>query len=167
MSELQNGSHDEGASEGEREIAGTWELAQEQLASEFPDKKDGILFCIWKLRQDRRATLADFRDEASIRGVSLGGRSLHSAKVALGWEEPSRRRTKAEIAATRAPEASEPKSTASRRVADDANSLGEDLEAQLLANVQRIRSAAQGEAQRLKEAIREAIRVLQAAFDED
>lgn len=162
MSDMQNASTQDGA---EPEIAGTWELAKDALADEFPDRKEGILFCIWKLRQDKRATLSDFRDEAKLRGVSLGGRSLHSAKVALGWEEPSRRRTKAEIEATRGG-ADEVAAPVVRAPAPASSTIGEDLESQLLANVQRIRSAAQGEALRLKEAIREAIRVLQAAVDE-
>ena len=142
------------------EITESWEVARERLAVEFPDRKEGILFCIWKLRQDPRATLVDFRDEAKLRGVVLGGPSLHSAKVALGWGEPSTRTPKAS--------APEPQASAARfepsREARPAQQADE-LEKQLLSNIQMIRSAASGEAARLKEAIREAMRVLQNALD--
>ena len=148
--------------ESRPEIAGTWELARVQLQTEFPEKKEGILFCIWKLRQDPRTTLADFRDEAKVRGVSLGGRSLHSAKVALGWEEPSRRRSKAEIT-SKAPIESVTRTGSDRPITTGAE---DDLEMQVLENFQRIRAAASGEASRLKDAIREAIRVLQSALDD-
>lgn len=143
------------------QIAGSWELARTQLAREFPEKKEGILFCIWKLRQDPRTTLADFRDEAKVRGVSLGGRSLHSAKVALGWEQPSRRRSKTEI---ESPKPAKPRSVKSSR--PEIAQPEDDLELQVLENFQRIRAAASGESERLKDAIREAIRVLQNALDE-
>ncbi|MCB9890101.1 MAG: hypothetical protein H6832_05905 [Planctomycetes bacterium] len=149
------------------EITEAWEVARERLMKEFPDKKEGILFCIWKLRQDPRLTLTDFRDEANLRGVPLGGRSLHSAKVALGMEEPSKRRRsdRATHGGARVHAAARTTTADSTRTPRSGSSSDPDaLEQQLLANIAMIKTAASGESQRLKEAVREAIRILQNAL---
>ena len=139
--------------EAQSGVAGAWEQAREGLAAEFPNAKEGILFCVWKLRQDPNLTLRDFRDEAQLRSVSLGGRSLHSAKVLLGWEEPSKRR----------PNRSRTKHEA--RLPDQAPRRGDEIERQLLDNVRQIQELADAEATRLRSAIREAIAVLERALD--
>ena len=142
-------SHEFDAQQG---VAAGWEQARGSLQAEFPKAKEGILFCVWKLRQDPNLTLRDFRDEAQLRNVSLGGRSLHSAKVLLGWEEPSKRR----------PNGSRPAPVVSKA---PATRSGDAIEQQLLDNVRRIQEIADADATRLRAAIREAIAVLERALD--
>ncbi len=74
----------------------TWEALLATLRNRFPGASDGILFCILKLQQDPELKLRDFRQEADLYGIKLGGRALHSAKVLLGMREPAVRRRKSE-----------------------------------------------------------------------
>ena len=69
-----------------------WQGVREKLADSYPDATDGILFCVHKLKQDPNISIPDFRDEAKKVGISIAGRSLHSAKVLLGMAEPSVRK---------------------------------------------------------------------------
>ena len=137
------------------EISGSWETVRATFRDRFPDLKEGILFCIWKLEQDPRLTLKDFREEARVRGIPLGGRSLHSARLALGIETPAPRRPK-------------PRATGRTGAAAPMRQTPSpgSLEAQLLAGVQQMQQAAGMEASRLREAIRDAIATLQNALDD-
>jgi len=129
------------------EVAHPWDAALPELRRRWPKPSEGVLFCVWKLQQDSASTLRDFRDEARLRGITLGGRSLHSAKILLGLEQPSPpRRLRPE------PGAPAPRGQAG------------SLEDQLIDNVKRIQEAAAADAQRLKRAMREAVRILTEAL---
>lgn len=76
---------------------GIWESARHELRARYPEARDGVLFCVFKLSENSDVSLRDFRDEAKLRGVPVSGRSLHSAKVLLGMAAPATRRTKEEM----------------------------------------------------------------------
>jgi hypothetical protein len=78
----------------------SWEALLANMRNRYPGASDGILFCILKLQQDPDLKLRDFRQEADLHGIKLGGRALHSAKVLLGLREPAVRRRRAEPEAT-------------------------------------------------------------------
>lgn len=129
-------------------ITEAWDATRSKLREQWPDAKEGVLFCVWKLQQDPSLTLRDFRDEAKLRGIALGGRSLHSAKVLLGLEPPAVRRSGDTVRRQRG-----------------ADPAGESLEDQLIHNVKRIQKAAGAEAARLRKAIRAAIQILEDALE--
>lgn len=61
-----------------------WSEAREALAQEFPKATEGILYCVFRLRQDPSLGLPDLRDGADELGIKVGGRALHSARALLG-----------------------------------------------------------------------------------
>ena len=129
-----------------RDGSNGWEDAESRLWKEFPGVTRGILFCVYKLRQDPRLRIPDFRGEAAAHGVTLGGRALHSARNLLGLEpEGSRARTQT---AANGPEPSR-------------------LLGQLHETIQRLREEADAESERLREVMRRAIRVLEEAVEEE
>ena len=142
--------------ETELESAATeWDGAIAALRRRYPDASNGILFCVHKLQQDQTLTLRDFRKEAELHGIPLGGRSLHSARVLLGLERPAARRRVAK--------------TGSRNIhqENDSGPLVEgSLEAQVIHAVTQIQEAATEQSQRLREAMKEAIRILTEALDD-
>jgi hypothetical protein len=166
------------AGRGERAPAGTWEGDLERLRARFPGTRDGALFCIYKLEQDPELMLRDFKAEAELRGVPLSGRSFHSARVLLGLEAPTRprpRRMRAvefeedeaiEEAIAEPVAVPRPASRAPRAPAPAAafGELGADFESVLRDAVER---AATQRTEALRSAIRDAIRILSAALDED
>jgi hypothetical protein len=122
----------------------------ETLRKRHPGVSDGILFCVYKLEQNPKATLKDFQAEARLRGFALSGRSIHSARVLLGFEQPAPRRKKASV---------EVRSESRPRVGDSPS-----VEDVLRRTLRQIQEEAQVEAERLRGAIREALGVLQAAL---
>jgi hypothetical protein len=143
---------------------GEWELSLERLRAQHPDASDGILFCVYKLQQDPDLTLRDFRDEANLRGIPLSGRSLHSAKVLMGVEKPSVRRKKEKpMPAPRAEVRQAPEPKLRRRARRAEPSM--DVESSLIAAVRSIQDAAGADAQRLRDAIQQAVDILQQALD--
>lgn len=128
-------------------VASEWEGAIARLRKRYPDASDGILFCVHKLQQDPTLTLRDFRKEAQLHEIPLGGRSLHSARVLLGLEKP----------AVRVP----------RVESNHHEPLVEgSLEDQVIHAVTQIQASATEQSQRLRRAIREAIQVLRNALDD-
>ncbi len=159
----------------------SWDDALVRLRGHFPDAKEGILFCVYKLLQDREANFRDFRDEAMTRGVGLSGRSLHSAKVLLGMAEPAKRKPKQraveveeEFEDDEAPRTPTRRPSAPRAVGRPsavkhrmpAAGSTPSVEGALRQAIAQIEEAAQVENARLKDAIRDAIEILQAALDD-
>ncbi len=146
-----------------------WELALERLRARFPDATTGTLFCVHKLELDPQLGLRDFRDEASLRGIPLSGRSVHSAKVLLGMERPSVRRMKPPAREAEpvdeAPPRARPKPQ--RRFASSDGGSADSLEATLVAAVQQLQSEATARSQRLRAAIENAIELLRDALEAD
>lgn len=128
-------------------VANEWEDAIATLRRRYPDASDGILFCVHKLQQDPTLTLRDFRKEAQLHKIPLGGRSLHSARVLLGFEKPTVRTRK-----TAEPNNHEPLTEGS-------------LEDQVIHAVTQIQASATEQSQRLRKAIRDAIQILHKALD--
>lgn len=160
-----------------------WNDAVEALRERFPGTKDSILFCIHKLEQDASLGLKEMREEATEAGISLAGRSLHSAKVLLGMGEPVTRKPHAASSASadEAPDAesgeeapkkrrgrpkgSGKKAPAAReRSTGNGNSSFHSIESQMLGAIRQIHEAAAEKNAALVAAVEEAIAVLQAAL---
>lgn len=157
-----------------------WNDAVEGLRERFPGTKDSILFCVHKLEQDASLGLKEMREEATEAGISLAGRSLHSAKVLLGMGEPAVRKpraAKAEAAETTAAEAPEaeprkrrgrPKGSgrkpAAPRERSNGNGSFSSIENQMLGAIRQIHESAAKQNANLVAAVEEAIAVLQAAL---
>ncbi len=140
--------------------ASDWKTTVLALRERFSGQKDSVLFCLHKLEQDAGVGLADLRDEAAALGIPMAGRALHSAKVLLGMATTKPRRPKAAAQPALAQPAVT-KSAAKMQAAD-----GSAIEEQVLSAVRKIQSAAGAEADRMRAAIREAVRVLQDALDD-
>lgn len=136
-----------------------WSRAAEELRGRFPGQKDSVLFCVHKLEQDASLGLADLRDEAAALGVPTAGRALHSAKVLLGMATAKPRRKKADR------EPAPPAAPIAARATPRA-STADGIEDQVLSAVRQLQSAAGAEVDRLRKAVREAVRVLQDALDD-
>ena len=121
-----------------------------------------MLFCVHKLEQDPATGLPDLRDEAAVRGIPMAGRALHSAKVLLGMAKAKPRRPNQPEQPT--PSQPEPQPTQSRPPRKPA-SADPAIEDQVLTAVRQIQSAAGAEADRMRQAIRRAIEVLQEALE--
>jgi hypothetical protein len=163
-----------------------WNDAVEALRERFPGTKDSILFCIHKLEQDASLGLKEMREEATEAGISLAGRSLHSAKVLLGMGEPVTRKPRAakdeDESADEAPAAADsgeeapkkrrgrPKGSgkkapvARERASSSGNSSFHSIENQMLGAIRQIHDAAAKQNAALVAAVEEAIAVLQAAL---
>lgn len=158
-----------------------WNDAVEGLRERFPGTKDSILFCIHKLEQDASLGLKEMREEATEAGISLAGRSLHSAKVLLGMGEPVTRKPRAAKAAEGdekpAAEAGEeapkkrrgrPKGSGKKapvaRERSNGNGSFHSIENQMLGAIRQIHEAAAKQNAALVAAVEEAIAVLQSAL---
>ncbi len=175
------------------DATGGWEKARNVLRAKFPSANtDGVLFCIYKLEQDPLLSLRDFRDEAKMHGLSVAGRSLHSAKVALGLQAPARRRSKAidaelspedqtramthwgRDASTHTPaqprrdefERREPAPRSSNANRPKDGEKDDTLEHQMIAFAQQLQNRASEHGTRLRSAMKDAIRILQDALDD-
>ena len=148
-----------------RAVTESWDIALPDLRQRFPKASDGVLFCVYKLLQDRRLRMRDFRDEARVRGITMSGRSYYTAKVLLGLEKrevtpvakaaPGRRSPRpVNLVATGRGRAG---ATAERAVT---GSLEEQLNQALL----QIQENANAEAEKLRNAIRQAIGLLERAL---
>lgn len=142
--------------ETEPTIEDGWNRIFALMRRKYPSASEGILFCVHKLQQDRELRLVDFRDEAKLHGISLGGRSVHSAKVLLGMERPSVRRSKQDH------ERSEPARQGKRR--NQAAPTSASAEDTLIEAVKQIQEAASSESMQLRKAIRQAVEILQRAL---
>ena len=150
----------------------SWEQLLDQLRRRYPGQKDSVLFCINKLHQNPELTLRDFRDEARLYGLTLAGRSLHSAKVLLGLAEPSpkpqRKPTQDAEPATTFEAGVAPTGQASPpRARKAATTAAASIEDQLLDVVQRLQSTKGAEAERLRDAIRAALAVIEDALADE
>jgi len=137
---------------------GSFPAAVDSLKARFPKATDGILFCIYKLEQDPGLKIPDFRDEARKHGISLGGRALHAAKLLLGLK----------TAAPKPSGKTKPGGKAKKRKPRPVKQKGGDvsLEDQVMQAITQIQASATDQSARLREAMRQAIRVLEDALDE-
>lgn len=134
----------------------TWEGMLDSLRRRFPGQKDSVLFCVHKLTQNPELTLRDFRAEADLHGIPTAGRALHSARVLLGLQqETPKPTTKAAAAAAAHPR---------KHRTPEADDGGVSIEAKVLAAVRQIQNSAGAEAEQLRQAIRQAITILQRAL---
>ena len=146
--------------QADNEPSDGWDATMALLRSKFPKASDGILFCVHKLQQDPYLTLRDFRAEANLHGITLGGRSLHSAKVLLGMQKPAVRRKRIEA------DDDDRRDELEHHHSHDLDD-GSSVEDKLIAAVQRIQEEATRESTRLRAAIKETIEVLQRALAGD
>lgn len=146
----------------------SWDALLDVLRRRYPGQRDSVLFCIHKLQQNPDLTLRDFRDEARLYGIPVAGRSLHSARVLLGLQKPTPPAAAAEEGddggadAERAPVPAPRR----RRTRDDDDGASSSIEQQVVAAMRRMQSAAEADTERLRDAIRQAIALLQRAIDD-
>lgn len=138
-----------------------WTQIFDGLRQRFPTATAGVLFCLHKLQQNPEVRLRDFKEEAALHRVPMSGRSFHSARVLLGLEKPIVPRAK--LAATTQPEAPAPQSVAPRRDGAAAVRAGDD--SPVIAALRRYQAESATESERLRDAIRRAIEVIDAALD--
>lgn len=139
----------------------SWDQLLAALRSRYPGQKDGVLFCVWKLQNNPNASLRDFRDEAVMHGLTLAGRSVHSAKVLLGLADPLPKvERKPRVVAEPAPAASAPVAMPRR---SSAPVLG--VESKLVAAVEQLQNAAAEENARLRAALRAVLDIVDDALD--
>ena len=133
----------------------SWEGILENLRRRYPGQKDSVLFCIYKLQHNPDLTLRDFSAEAKLHGIPTAGRALHSARQLLGLikEAPAPAPQLEEVPVTRR----------RRERTPEPDDGGASIETKVLAAVRQIQSAASGEAEQLRGAIRQAIAILQRA----
>ena len=155
--------------------ADSWDGILAALRRRYPDQKDSVLFCVYKLQQNPELTLRDFRAEAELYGIPTAGRALHSARGLLGLQhdDPKPRAKAAAAAASPAREdlaadalprlarAERRKARQQRAATVDA---GVSVETQVLAAIRQIQSAAGSQSEQLRTAMREAIAILQRAL---
>ena len=120
-----------------------WECAERRLKKEFPDATRGILFCVYKLRQDTTLAIPNFREEATEHGIKLGGRALHSARKLLGLVE----------------------SREGRLRGGSVGSNGSGLEAEMILAIQQMQEEASAEVHRLRAAIQQVIGTVERALE--
>ncbi|HEU4419267.1 MAG TPA: hypothetical protein VFT55_10030 [Planctomycetota bacterium] len=135
----------------------TWEGILDALSRRYPGQKNSVLFCIYKLQQNPDVALRDFRAEAELHGIPVGGRTLHAAKELLGLNKPP--------AASGAAAETTPATPARRRQRAGEPGTGDSIESKVLAAVRQIQSNAGAEAEQLRDAIRRALAILQQALD--
>lgn len=139
----------------------SWDQLLAALRSRYPGQKDGILFCVWKLQNNPEASLRDFRDEARMHGLSLVGRSVHSAKVLLGLADAlpkvvRKPKVVAEPAAVAMPR---------RSSAPVGGNTSFGVESKLVAAVEQLQNAAAEENARLRAALQAVLDIVDDALD--
>lgn len=158
--------------------ADTWDGILATLRRRYPDQKDSVLFCIYKLQQNPDLTLRDFRDEAKMYGIPTAGRALHSARGLLGLQQeaptPRARAAAAaptadrdELAADALPRLARAERRKARQQREAAADGSASIETQVLAAIRQIQSTAGSQTERLRTAMREAVAVLQRALGDD
>ena len=135
-----------------------WAAITSSLRSRFPKATDGIMFCVYKLEQDPTLTIPDFREEAALHGIKLGGRALHSAKVLLGLAAATEPRKPAARIAAKTNYGAAP----ARRLKTKPTSL----EDHVMRAITQIQDSATDQTRKLREAIKEAVRILERALDD-
>jgi hypothetical protein len=140
------------------------------LRARFPQASDGTLFCVHKLQNDPDLTIPDFRSEAELYGLTLGGRSLHSAKVLLGLAKPSTRTPKARSEAAEedaAPASPKRGVTTARSTGSGAGPNGQDLASRIADVVTRWQDEQTSDSGPLRDAIEEALAIIDEALEDD
>lgn len=140
-------------------ITKDWDAILDTLRRRYPGNRDSTLFCIFKLQQNPEFGLRDLRSEAELYGLSLAGRSLHSARVLLGIEVASKPREASQGQTETAP------ARRQRRKAEQHSNDG-SIEDKVIQAVRQIQDAAGARSQTLRTAIQRAIAILQDAIDE-
>lgn len=147
--------------------ANTWEAILDTLRRRYPGQKDSVLFCIYKLQQNPDLTMRDFKQEADLYGIPTAGRALHSARGLLGLLKAPVARPAATPAALPVPGFPSELPTSPRRrqrPPSEPDDGGASIENRVIAAVRQIQSAAGAEADNLRNAVRQAIALLQKAL---
>ena len=143
--------------------ANTWEAILDTLRRRYPGQKDSVLFCIYKLQQNPDLTMRDFKQEADLYGIPTAGRALHSARGILGLlKTPVAKPAAAPIAEFPSELPAGPRRR--QRPPSEPDDGGASIENRVIAAVRQIQSAAGAEANNLRDAVRQAIALLQKAL---
>jgi len=147
--------------------ADSWEGILATLRSRYPGQKDSVLFCIYKLQSNPKLGLPDFREEAALHGIKMAGRALHSARVLMGLAKAKPRApTKPREAEPSPAQAIHAPGKRQRRRRSGEVAPDESIETKVLDAVRQIQTAASATNDKLRDAVREAISILQRALDD-
>ncbi len=138
-----------------------WDAAFATLKTHYPRAKDSIVFCVHALRANPEIALDDLKAQALMHGIRITGASVTAAqKLMAGTTTPTAPTAPTAPAAARTQ--TEVATRPARRVrATETNVDPAALIQQVVAKLQQQSGA---DAERLRDAIRKAIAVLQAAM---
>ncbi|MCA8954011.1 MAG: hypothetical protein KDE27_31165 [Planctomycetes bacterium] len=149
----------------------TWDAQFAALKTRFPKAKDSIVFCVHALQSTPEIDLADLKARAMMHGIRVTAASVTAARRLLA-PPPVEAPTGAALEPGRDPDESEdsaPTGAAAptRRGRRPRTSDPElDVESMIRGTIARFREEGAAEAERLRDAIRSAIAVLQSALEE-
>ena len=135
-----------------------WNEQLAELKARHPSVRDPILAAMNIMAMDPNITIDDAKAQAALHGVRITAASVNAAVKMLATSQPSAAPT---VPATAANAEPAPQRQA-RRVPPAAGNL--DAEALIRQVVGKIQGQGNAEAERLREAIRRAVAVLQAAI---
>lgn len=135
----------------------SWDTAFAALKARYPKVKDSIVFCIHALQANPDIALDDLKAQALMHGIRITGASVTAAQKAMVGTSAAKAATMPAAAPT---QAEAPPRRVRRIRAPEANVDPAAMIHQVVAQLQQQSGA---EAERLREAIRKAIAVLQAA----
>jgi len=145
------------ATETMTENTTTWNEQMAALKTRYPYVRDPILAAMNIMTQDPNITIEDTKAQAALHGVRITAASVNAAVKMLATAQASATPT---VPATAASAEPAPQRQA-RRVPPAVGNL--DAEALIRQVVGKIQGQGNAEAERLREAVRKAIGVLQAA----
>lgn len=146
----------------------SWDQAFAALKARFPKAQDSVVFAIYTFQNSPDIALDDLKARAQMHGLRVTGQTINAARSLMMGRAPTPR-VKAPIAApaveptpalVRAEPAAEPR-RAPRKTHERKPQV--DVADLVLQAVQKLQQDSGSEAARLKEAIRQAVAVLQAA----
>lgn len=137
--------------------AASWDSAFAALKAKFPKAKDSIVFCIQALQNNPEVDIEDLKAQAIMHNLRVTGASMNAAKRLMAPAAPDND-AKAVAPARQA-------SPATRRTRGPrAAEAPLDVEDLIRGTVAKLQAKGNAEAEKLREAIRRAVALLQAAM---
>ena len=138
----------------------TWSLQLAQLKARYKHVRPPILVALNLLLHDQHIALDDAKAQANLHGVRITAASMNAARTLLSrMDAPAVPASPAPAAATTSrPAATPPRTARKPRAAEQP-----DVEAVVRSFVAKLQTQGSAEAERLRDAMRKAVAVLQAA----
>ena len=135
-----------------------WNAQFAALKTRFPKVRDTILFAFYLLQSDPDIVLDDLKARAKLHGIRVTASSVTAAQRLLARTSATNGAAAGSAAANSAPP--KPRGTRQRR----ATKAPLDVESLIRMTVSKVQDQGAVEAERLREAIRKAVAVLQTAI---